>query len=118
MEENNQNTDIPFAMDEKNLYREESFTDIRLGTIKRLTPIKSDGTPDNSRAPIFLGFAQLMSPKGPLPVQNMIPARDLEEAIGKFPEAMNLAVEKLVNAAEKARKDESSRIVVPGSDKW
>ena len=118
MEKNNQNEDIPFAMDEKNLYREESFTDVKLGTIKRLTPIKSDGTPDNSRGPIFIGFAQLMSPKGPLPVQNMIPAHDLGEAIEKFPAAMNLAVEKLVKAAEKVRQEESSRIVVPGSDKW
>ena len=118
MEENDQNTDMPFAMDEKNLYREESFTDLKLGTIKRLMPTKSDGTPDNSRGPIFVGFAQLMSPKGPLPVQNMIPARDLGEAIGKFPAAMNLAVEKLVKAAEKARQEESSKIVVPGSNNW
>jgi len=118
MEETDQNSDMPFTMDEKNLYREESFTDIRLGTIKRLTPINSDGTPDNSRGPIFVGFAQLMTPKGPLPIQNMIPARDLGEAIEKFPAGMNLAVEKLVKAAEKARQEESSRIVVPGSDKW
>ena len=77
MEENNQNTDMPFAMDEKNLYREESFTDLKLGTIKRLIPIKSDGTQDDSRDQIFVGFAQLMSPKGPLPVQNVIPAEQL-----------------------------------------
>jgi hypothetical protein len=118
MEEDVQNADAPFEMNEKNLYREESFTDIKVGTIKRLTPIQLDGTPDNSRNPIFLGMTQLMSPKGPLPIQNMIPARNLGEAIEKFPEAMNAAVEKLVKAAEKARQEESSKIVVPGSNNW
>ena len=32
-----------------NLYREESFTDLTFATIRRLTPIKIDGSIDESR---------------------------------------------------------------------
>lgn len=115
---NGRDEDVPFAMTEAQLYREESYTDLRVGTIKRLTPVKLDGSTDASRASIFVGFTQVMSPKGPLPIQNMIPAKDLNEAILNFPDAMNQAVEKLVAAAEKARQNESSRIVIPGKDAW
>ena len=32
-----------------NLYREEIFTDLRVATIRRLLPVKADGSPDDSR---------------------------------------------------------------------
>src|SRR5205085_6636596 len=36
-------------VDAANLYREEVFSDLRVATIRRLTPIKIDGTNDDSR---------------------------------------------------------------------
>ena len=30
-------------MDAANLYREESFTDIKVGSMRKLTPVKTDG---------------------------------------------------------------------------
>ena len=33
-----------FSIDRSNLYLEESFTDLKVGTIKRLTPAKADGS--------------------------------------------------------------------------
>ena len=41
-------------MDTSNLFREEVVTDRKVGTIRILTPIKSDGTPDDSRKRIHV----------------------------------------------------------------
>ena len=48
-------------MDATQLYREEIFTDRRVGTIRRLTPVTVDGTPDAARTVIFVGQAQVNS---------------------------------------------------------
>ena len=37
-------------MDPSSLYREEMFTDRKMGAIRVLTPIKSDGAPDGTLA--------------------------------------------------------------------
>ena len=55
-----------------NLYKEEAFTDLTFATIRRLTPVKIDGSIDESREAIFTGMTQLMSPNGPIPVQCLI----------------------------------------------
>jgi hypothetical protein len=58
---------------------------------------------------------QLMSPKGPLPVSCMIEkAVTLPEAVEKFPGVVKKEVEKIIELAQKAQEDESSRIIVPG----
>ena len=85
-------------------------------TIRRLTPVTTDGTRDMGRPQLFTGQAQLMSPAGPLPIQCNIDATSLDEAIGKFPAAINEAVERLVKEAEEIRRQEASRIVVPGQE--
>ena len=38
------------SMDATQIYREETFTDRRVGTIRRLTPVTADGAPDAARA--------------------------------------------------------------------
>ena len=43
------------SVDLGNLYKEESFTDLKVASVKQLTPIKVDGTRDESRAIIFIG---------------------------------------------------------------
>jgi hypothetical protein len=103
-------------VDKANLYREEMVTDLRVATIRRLIPVKEDGTTDTSRREVFLGSTQIMSPQGPLPIQAEIPAASLSEAMEKFPASMQKAVEELVKQAEEARRQEASRIVVPGQD--
>ena len=103
-------------VDRANLYREEMITDLRVAQIRRLVPIKEDGSVDTSRREMFLGSTQIMSPQGPLPIQAEIPAASLNEAMDKFPEAMQKAVEELIKQAEEARRQEASRIVVPGQD--
>ena len=37
------------AMDAASLYREEIYTDRKVGTLRVLQPVKSDGTPDTIR---------------------------------------------------------------------
>ncbi len=107
----------PFSdikVDRANLYREESFTDLKVATIRRLSPIKEDGTPDTSRPSLFTGETTLMSDRGPLPIQCPIEAEDLSEAMDKFPEAVQGAVEKLIDQAREMQRQQMSRIVVPG----
>ncbi|PKN19956.1 MAG: hypothetical protein CVU71_06225 [Deltaproteobacteria bacterium HGW-Deltaproteobacteria-6] len=98
-----------------NLYREESFTDLTYATIRRLTPVKIDGTPDESRQPLFTGMAQLMSPNGPIPVQCVIEdAKTLSEAAAKLPDAIEKSVQAMIAEAKEMERQESSRIVLPG----
>jgi len=106
---------IEFKMDRSNLYREESFTDLKSGTIKRLTPVKSDGSEDKSRKTMFVGHTSILTPNGPLPIQNAIPAKDLQQAIKKFPEVMEQAMDQLIEEVKKYQERERSRIQKPAS---
>ena len=106
-------TDIKIDMN--NLYREESFTDLTYVTIRRLTPVKADGSVDGSREPIFTGLTQLMSPNGPIPVQCVIDdAKTLTEAAAKLPEAIEKSVQEMIDEARAMEREEASRIVLPG----
>jgi len=97
---------IDFTVDQTNLYRDDSVTDIKVAAIRRLTPIKADGSDDDGRDPIFMGQTQLMSPSGPILLQSLLEARTLEEAMEKFPAAMQTEMEKAVAEAEKNQKGE------------
>ena len=102
------------TVDPENLYLEEVITDLKVATIRRLSPVKVDGSPDESRAIIFQGQTQLMSQMGALPVSCVIEAANLEEALEKFPEAIGQAVEHLLEEAREYQRQEASRIIVPG----
>lgn len=99
--------EINLNVDRNNLYREDSVTDIKVAAIRRLTPIKADGSDDDSRDSIFMGQTQLMSPSGPILLQSLLGARTLEEAIEKFPTAMQKEVEKAMAQAEKNHKEKT-----------
>jgi hypothetical protein len=51
-------------MDVNDLYREDIYSDRKVGTIRVLTPVKPDGTPDPARATSYVGQAQIMTPAG------------------------------------------------------
>jgi hypothetical protein len=106
--------DIDFKLNANELYREESYTDLKVGAIRKLTPVTVDGSVDESRDSIFMGQTQLMSPNGPLPVTCTIDVKSLTEAIEKFSEAIKQEVESLIAKAQQAKEKESSRIIVPG----
>lgn len=103
-------------LDEGNLYREEVFTDLRVGSIKQMTPVATDGSRDLSRPMMFVGETQLMSQMGPLPVQTKIEAADLKGAIELFPAAIQTAVEAMIEEVKELQRKEMSKIVVPGAE--
>jgi hypothetical protein len=53
---------------------------------------------------------------GLIPIQCELEAENLNEALDKFPAAVNDAVEKLVEKANEMRRQEASRIIVPGAE--
>ncbi len=108
------NPAIEMSADLENLYREESYTDLKVAQIRRLIPVKSDGSPDDARSEVYVGETQLMSPRGPVPIHCPIEASSLQDAFEKFPDAVNAAVERLIEEAKEIQRQESSRIVVPG----
>ncbi|MFZ9708668.1 MAG: hypothetical protein ACO3CV_03400 [Steroidobacteraceae bacterium] len=100
-------------MDANSLYREEVFSDRRAGTIRKMIPVLADGSPDTARPVLWLGQTQLMTPGGVLPLGFEMEAKDLAEAIGKFPAAVRQALEEAIEEAQQMRREAASRIVVP-----
>jgi len=101
------------AMDAASLYREEIYTDRKVGTLRVLQPVKSDGTPDPIRRTVFQGEAQLMTNMGPLPISFDIDATTLAEAIAQYPEATKAGIERAMREIQEMRRQASSSIVVP-----
>lgn len=101
-------------VDQENLYREETFTDLKIASIRRLTPVTTEGANDPSRPLMFVGETTLMSARGPLPINCPIEATTLDEAIAAFPKAVQDAVERLMEEAREMQRQEANRIVVPG----
>ncbi len=111
---NDQKPLLDVSIDKNSLYREETFTDLHAGTVKRFIPIKPDGSDDPSRTAVYMGQTQIMSGGGPLPIQCMLEANSLDEAIAAFPASVNKAVEELIEEAKRYQREAASRIVVPG----
>ena len=101
------------AMDETSLYREEIYTDRKIGTLRVLLPVKSDGTPDSQRPTVYQGEAQLMTNVGPLPISFDIDATTLADAVSKYAEATKAGVERAMRELQELRRQASSSIVIP-----
>ncbi len=100
-------------VDQQNLYREELFTDLKVASIRRLTPVKQDGSLDKTREVIFVGQTQIMTPAGSLPVQARLEAVNLQQALERFPKAISGAIERMMAELEEFRRREAGRIVTP-----
>ena len=100
-------------MDKESLYQEEVFTDRRVGTIQRLTPVDGDGAPDASRPVIYMGQTQVLTPAGALPLSFEIQAGSLSEAAENFSDAAQVAVEETSAKLEEMRREAASSIIVP-----
>ncbi len=109
----NELNSLDLSVKEENLYMEETFTDLDILSIRRLTPVKPNGLKDKKRKPIFVGNLNLMTPQGPLPIQGRIEAGNLKEAMKLYPQAMKAALEKMQKDVEKAQQEKDSRIIVP-----
>jgi len=100
-------------MDASDLYREDIFTDRKVGTIRVMTPVKPDGTPDPARTTSYVGQAQIMTPAGALPLSFEIEAKDLAEACTRFADAARVAFEETMKELQELRRQQASSIVVP-----
>jgi hypothetical protein len=100
-------------MSAETLYREDVFTDQRVGTIRRMTPVKSDGSDDPSRPLIFVGQATVMTPMGSLPLSFELNARSLAEAVTQFGPAAQQAIEDAARELQELRRQAASSIVIP-----
>jgi hypothetical protein len=101
-------------MDPADLYKEEVFTDRKIGTIRRLTPVDGQGENDTSRPVTYVGEAQLMSSAGPIPLHFEIPATSLEDAAKKFSDEAEKAIERTMRQLEEMRREAASGLVLPG----
>jgi hypothetical protein len=100
-------------VDPKQLYLEEIFTDRRVGTIRRLTPVNKEGARDQARAVLYVGETQVLTPAGALPIAFEIGAGSLEEAAEKFGQLAKEAIERTVKELQDLRRQAASQIVVP-----
>jgi hypothetical protein len=100
-------------MDADALYLEEIFTDRRVGTIRRLTPVDGKGGVDKTRPVAYVGETQVMTSVGALPISFEIDAKDLADAAQKFGAEAKDAIEKTVRDLQEMRRQAASSIVVP-----
>ncbi len=100
-------------MDSQDLYREDLYSDRRVGTIRVMTPVKADGTPDPSRATSYVGQAQIMTPAGALPLSFEIDAKTLAEACDRFADGAKVAFEETMKELQELRRQQASSIVIP-----
>ncbi len=103
-------------MDANDLYRDETITDRRVGNIRVLTPITSDGQPDTSRDTQYIGSAQIMTPAGALPISFDLAADNLKDAVNNFTDASKQALEETAKELKELQRQAASSIVTPGSD--
>lgn len=106
--------DQNITMNPANLFREESFTDRRVGTLQRLTPVTADGADDPSRSTLFVGQTQVLTPAGALPLSFEIHADTLDEAVHQFGERAQEALENTMQKLEEMRREAASSLIVPG----
>ena len=92
-------TDRQATMDSTQVYHEQIFTDRKVGTIRRLTPVKSDGSADAARPVLFVGQAQIMTPMGAVPIS--------------FGPAAEAAVQQTMRELQEMRREQASSLVIP-----
>ena len=113
MAQGNERRGMDPSMDPAALYLEEVFTDRRVGTIRRLTPVKADATTDVARPVIYVGETQVMTQVGTLPIAFEIPASTLEDAAKQFGGLAKEAIDRTMRELQELRRQQASSIVVP-----
>jgi hypothetical protein len=100
-------------MDGDNLYREEVFTDRKVGALRRLTPVTSAGEVDANRPVLFIGQAEILTNMGPMPISFEIEGKTLAEAVAGFSAAATAAIQRTVEQIQEMRRQAASQLVVP-----
>ena len=100
-------------MDASSLYREEIYTDRRIGTIRALVPVDGNGAPDPKRPVLYVGQTQILTQAGALPLSFEIPASNLAEACAGFADGAKVAFEETMQELQEMRRQQASSIVLP-----
>jgi hypothetical protein len=101
------------TMDSTQLYREDIFTDRKVGTVRCLTPVTADGATDPARPVLYVGQAQVMTPMGALPISFELEADTLAAAVAKFGDAAEAAVQQTMRELQEMRREQASSLVIP-----
>jgi hypothetical protein len=107
------NTPTEAHFDVANLYREELYTDRRVGTVRALVPVTANGDADATRTTIYAGQVSVMTPMGTLPISFDIPAATLAEALEKFGDAARTGIDETMRELQQMRREAASSIVIP-----
>jgi hypothetical protein len=111
-------SDIPSSrdidMDPQDLWREEIFTDRRVGTLRVLSPVKPDGAADDTRRQVYVGEAQIVTNMGPLPISFEIAADSLRQAVENYGAAAKEAFDRTLRELQDLRRQAASSLVLPG----
>lgn len=103
-------------LDTSSLYKEEVYTDGRVGSIRVLTPVNTDGSFDMNRTVLYTGQTQLMTPAGALPLAFEIEAATLADAIEKFADTARQSLQQTMEEIQEMRRQQASSIVIPGQE--
>jgi hypothetical protein len=106
--------DLDIKMDTSTLYREEIYTDRKVGTIRAMVPVTTMGATDGTRPVVYTGEAQIMTQMGPLPISFDIEAKTLAEAVEGYAGAAKIAIERTVRELQDMRRQAASSLVLPG----
>jgi hypothetical protein len=105
--------DADIEVDARSLYREDTYSDRRVGVIRVLTPVTRDGAPDTARPVLYVGQAQIMTAGGILPISFEIDATSLSDAVDAFGPAAKQALEDTVRELQELRRQAASQLVIP-----
>jgi hypothetical protein len=107
------NAQTEARFDATSVYREELYTDRRVGTIRALVPVLADGTADPSRPTLYVGQISVMTPMGTLPISFELEGATLAEAIAGFADGARVAMDDAMRELQQMRREAASSIVIP-----
>lgn len=102
--------------DTDNLYRIDTFTDQRSGSIRRMTPVDADGNDDPSRPVRYIGEASAMTPAGTIPLSFELEGDSLAQAAEGFADGAQQSFQETLEELKRMQRDQQQSIMVPGQE--
>jgi hypothetical protein len=114
VENNPMNAPTEARFDPAELYREDVYTDRRIGSLRVMTPVTTDGTHDATRKTLYVGQISVMTPMGQLPISFEVDgAESLAAAIDGFGSSAQKAMDDTMRELQQMRRESASQIVIP-----
>lgn len=102
--------------DTDNLYRIDTFTDQRSGSIRRMTPVDADGKDDATRPVRYVGEASAMTPAGTIPLSFELEGDSLASAAEGFSDGAQQAFQETLEELKRMQREQQQSIMVPGQE--